>query len=193
MMCWGEGAAADPMYATYHDYEWGRAVTAEKAVFERICLEAFQVGLSWRTILHKREAFREVFAGFDIATVARYDEAVVDRLCADARIVRHRGKIQATINGARIVEEMHARSESLSEVLWSHAPARHRRPAAGNVAAQTAESEALAKDLRRRGFRFIGPVNMYAAMQACGVVNDHVVGCPVGDRLAVAISGHPVD
>jgi len=184
-LCFGAHAGSDPIYAHYHDTEWGREVRGEAALFERICLEGFQVGLSWRTVLGKREAFREDFRGFEPALVARFDEADVARLMADQRIVRNRAKITACVRGAGIVEAMHQDGETLADLIWSYQPAHHRRPQPGERATQSPESEALAKELRRRGFRFIGPVNVYATMQACGLVNDHLVGCVIGDEIEV--------
>ncbi|MDR2931036.1 MAG: DNA-3-methyladenine glycosylase I [Propionibacteriaceae bacterium] len=182
-LCFGAHAGNDPSYAHYHDTEWGRPVHDETAVFERICLESFQVGLSWRTILNKREAFREVFLGFDPARVARFTDDDVERLLGDPRIVRNRGKIRATITAARIVDQMHADGQSLAEFLWSYQPAVHVRPTVESRASSSVESSQAAAELRKRGFRFVGPVNVYASMQACGLVNDHVIGCVIGDQI----------
>jgi DNA-3-methyladenine glycosylase I len=160
----------------YHDEEWGRPVVADDALFERLSLEAFQSGLSWLTILRKRDAFRSAFAGFRIARVARFGDADVDRLLGDAGIVRNRAKVVATIENARVADEL----ESLSALIWSHRPPRRKAPRRGeDVPATTPESEALARDLRGRGFRFVGPTTAYALMQASGLVNDHLVGCSV--------------
>ena len=168
----------DPLYREYHDTEWGHPVHGEVPLFERICLEGFQSGLAWITILRKRPAFRSAFAGFDPAVVSAFDEDDVARLLADAGIVRHRGKIEATIGNARSLLAMHARGESLENLVWSHQPARHTRPPhLGAVPTQTSESVSLSRALKARGFRFVGPTTMYAAMQACGVVDDHVRGC----------------
>ena len=174
--CWWGVSTAD--YLTYHDTEWGRPVREEDAVFERLVLEGFQSGLSWLTILRKRENFRAAFAGFDIEAVARFGPADVERLVADAGIVRHRGKIEAAIANAQAAVVLHAEGGSLSDLLWSHAPARRPAPERlADIPAQTPESQALSKELKARGFRFVGPTTLYAAMQACGVVNDHLAGC----------------
>jgi DNA-3-methyladenine glycosylase I len=175
---WSE-ATAD--YRAYHDQEWGRPVRTDDGLFERLCLEAFQSGLSWLTILRKRAAFRAAFAGFVIVEVARFGEADVVRLLADAGIVRNRAKIEAAIANARVAAEL---PEGLSALLWSFAPAgRRARPASlAEVPATTAESVAMARALRRLGFRFVGPTTAYAMMQATGMVDDHLAGChvPVG-------------
>jgi DNA-3-methyladenine glycosylase I len=181
-LCFGK-AAGDAVYAAYHDQEWGRPVTDEVALFEKICLEGFQVGLSWSVVLHKRAGFRKAFAGFDPDLVAAFGPADVERLLADAGIVRNRAKIEACIGSARAVLALHASGGSLSDVVWGFRPVAHARPETSAHPASTPESAALAKQLRKLGFRFVGPVNMYATMQACGLVNDHVVGCPVGDGL----------
>lgn len=173
---WGASA---PDYVAYHDDEWGRPVIDERGVFERLCLEGFQSGLSWLTILRKRPALRAAFAEFAPEVVARFGDCDVERLLADAGIVRHRGKITATIANARAVVAMHERGESLAGLVWSYADGA-RRPAPrriGDVAATTPASAALAKALRALGFGFVGPTTAYAAMQAVGVVNDHLVGC----------------
>jgi DNA-3-methyladenine glycosylase I len=170
---WG---ASTPDYAAYHDEEWGRPVRDADALYEKLCLEAFQSGLSWLTILRKREAFRAAFAGFEIAAVARFGERDVERLMGDAGIVRNRAKIEASIANAKAAEAV----EDLSELLWSFAPDPATRPAPrspGDVPAITPESTAMAKELKRRGFRFVGPTTAYALMQACGLVNDHLEGC----------------
>jgi DNA-3-methyladenine glycosylase I len=167
---WG---ASPPEYAAYHDGEWGRPVTDDDRLFEKLCLEGFQSGLSWLTILRKREAFRRAFAGFAIEEVARFGARDVERLMGDASIVRHRGKNAAA--AARVRDEI----GSFAALVWSFEPrGRRRAPATlGDVPAQTAESAALAKELRRRGFRFVGPTTAYAFMQAMGIVNDHLRGC----------------
>nr|WP_236262103.1 DNA-3-methyladenine glycosylase I [Conexibacter woesei] len=178
MRCFGDG---DPLYERYHDTEWGFPVREERAVFERVCLEAFQSGLAWITILRKRETFRAAFDGFDPERVARYGDGDVARLMGDAGIVRNRAKIEASIANARAVLTLRDEGVDLGELLWSFAPAAPAGGADGSsgVPATTAESRALAKELKRRGFRFVGPTTAYAAMQACGVVNDHLAGCPV--------------
>jgi len=165
------------LYRDYHDQEWGRPLRGRVPLFERMSLEAFQSGLSWLTILRKRENFRHAFSGFDIETVARYTDADVARLMADQGIVRNRAKIEATIANARAA----ANVEDLSELLWSFAPVprlRSQRPAdASEVPATTAESTAMARELKRRGFRFVGPTTAYALMQATGMVDDHLRTC----------------
>ena len=169
---------ADPEYARYHDEEWGFPLTDHRALFEKLCLEGFQSGLSWLTILRKRPAFRSAFAGFDPAVVGAFDADDVARLLADAGIVRHRGKIEATIGNARALLAMQGRGESLEDLVWSHQPARRARPVhLGAVPTQTPESVGLSRALKARGFRFVGPTTMYAAMQACGIVDDHVSDC----------------
>jgi DNA-3-methyladenine glycosylase I len=171
----------DPLYRVYHDEEWGRPVRDERGLFERISLEAFQSGLAWITILRKRDNFRAAFAGFDIEAVAAFGEEDVARLMADVGIVRNRLKIEAAINNARAAREV-----GLAELIWAHAPdplpprPRHR----GEGQATTSESVALAKALKKAGFRFVGPTTAYATMQACGLVDDHFEGChvPAPDR-----------
>jgi len=170
---WGD---APPDYRAYHDEEWGRPVADDVRLFEKLSLEGFQAGLSWLTILRKREAFRRAFAGFDFERVARFDESDVARLLADASIVRHRGKIEAVINNARRAVELRDETGSLGAYVWRFEPAPLDRAAAG-APAHTAESHALARDLRRRGWRFVGPTTVYAFMQAMGLVNDHLDGC----------------
>lgn len=173
------GAGTDD-YRAYHDGEWGRPVHGEVALFERLSLEAFQSGLSWLTILRKREAFREAFAGFDPQAVAGFTTSDVERLMVDAGIVRNRRKIEATIANARALLGMHAVGESLADLVWSHAPPAAPRPrTSADVPAQTLQSQQLSTALRARGFTFVGPVTMYAAMQACGLVDDHLDGCHV--------------
>jgi DNA-3-methyladenine glycosylase I len=170
---WGAGA---PEYVRYHDEEWGRPLHGADALYERLVLEGFQSGLSWLTILRKREAFRAAFAGFRIAEVARFGQADVERLMADAGIVRNRAKIEAAIANARAAEEV----ADLDALIWSYAPDAGVRPAPrtlADVPAVTPESTALAKALKREGFRFVGPTTAYALMQACGLVDDHLAGC----------------
>jgi DNA-3-methyladenine glycosylase I len=171
-------ASSAPEYAAYHDDEWGRPVRDDDALFERMTLEAFQSGLSWLTILRKREHFRAAFAGFTIETVARFGEREVNRLLADAGIVRNRAKIEAAINNARAAQAL---AEGLAALLWSFAPVpRPPRPAPGQpVPPTTRESTAMAKELKRRGFQFVGPTTAYALMQATGMVDDHLQGCHV--------------
>ena len=171
-----------PEYIEYHDGEWGRPVTDDVRIYEKLCLEGFQSGLSWLTILRKRAAFRRAFAGFEPKHVARFGPADVDRLLADASIVRHRGKIEATVANARAVLGLREDGESLAALFWSFEPRRRGRPVParlGEVAGATEESKALSKVLGKRGFRFVGPTTVYAAMQSLGVVNDHLRGCYV--------------
>jgi DNA-3-methyladenine glycosylase I len=165
-------------YRSYHDDEWGRPVVDEGRIFEKLCLEGFQSGLSWLTILRKREDFRRAFAGFDIPTVARFGDRDVVRLLGDAGIVRHRGKIDAAIGNARAVERLEADGDSLAALVWRHEPAPGRPPrTVDDVPPVTAESNDLSRELRRRGFRFVGPTTVYASMQSLGLVNDHLEGC----------------
>jgi DNA-3-methyladenine glycosylase I len=154
-------------------------VRDDRGIYERLVLEGFQSGLSWLTILRKRDNFRAAFEAFDIEAVARFDERDVERLLGDAGIIRHRGKIEAAVRNAKAAAEMHAAGESLAALVWSHAPSGRRRAprSLGDLPAITPESTALSKELKRRGFRFVGPTTAYAAMQACGVVNDHLAGC----------------
>lgn len=168
-------SGGQPDYAEYHDTEWGVPLHGERALFERITLEAFQSGLSWLTILRKREAFRRAFAEFDPAAVAAFGDGDRERLLADAGIVRNRAKVDAAIRNARAVLDL---DRPLDELLWSFAPEQHRRPRSGSeVPAITAESKAMAGELKRRGFAFVGPTTCYALMQATGMVDDHVAGC----------------
>jgi DNA-3-methyladenine glycosylase I len=185
--CWQSG---DPDYVRYHDEEWGRPVRDEQGVYERLCLEGFQSGLSWLTILRKRPAFRVAFDGFDPERVARFGEADVALLLDDAGIVRHRGKIEAAIANARATVALRASGQPLHELFWGHRPAVHPAPASpADWRAETAESAALAKRLRGAGYRFVGPTTVYAAMQACGVVNDHLAGCFVRDEVERELAG----
>ena len=174
--CW---ATSDPAYLAYHDEEWGRPVTDERGLLERFCLEGFQSGLSWLTILRKRENFRTAFAGFDPERVARFGKRDVERLLLDAGIVRHRGKIEAAIANARGTVALREAGTSLGELVWDHRPKKARAAPRSlrDLPATTPESNALSKELKRAGFRFVGPTTVYAAMQACGVVNDHIAGC----------------
>ena len=166
-----------PDYVAYHDEEWGRPVRGESALYERLTLEAFQSGLSWLTVLRKREAFREVFAGFDAEVVAGYGEADVLRLLADARIIRNRSKIEAAVANARAVLLLRE-AGGLDALVWSHRPGPRQAPhGLGDVPATTPESVTLARALKRAGVRFVGPTTAYAAMQACGLVDDHLAGC----------------
>jgi len=173
---WAVGTAD---YLDYHDNEWGRPLHGEAELFERITLEAFQSGLSWLTILRKRENFRRAFDGFDIERVAAYGEAEIERLLGDAGIVRNRRKIEAAITNANAARELHADGQTLDELVWSFAP--DEQPPApetlDDLEPTTAESMALAKELKKRGFVFVGPTTVYATMEAVGVVNDHLAGC----------------
>ncbi|MFE4576957.1 DNA-3-methyladenine glycosylase I [Streptomyces chartreusis] len=171
-------ALSTPDYVTYHDEEWGRPVHGDDALFERLSLEAFQSGLSWITILRRREGFRAAFAGFEIAKVATFTDADKDRLLADAGIIRNRAKIEATMANARALAEW--TPGDLDDLIWSHAPDPAARPAPKtltDVPAVTPESTALSKALKKRGLRFVGPTTAYALMQACGLVDDHLQAC----------------
>jgi DNA-3-methyladenine glycosylase I len=178
-------ATSAPDYLAYHDDEWGRPVTDERGLFERMTLEAFQSGLSWITILRKREAFRDVFRGFDAEAVARFGPDDVERLLGDARIVRNRAKVDATIANARALVALHEAGGTLAGLVWSARPDPDPpAPAAmGDVPPFTDASKALARELKRRGFRFLGPTTVYAGMQACGVVNDHLATCVVREAV----------
>jgi DNA-3-methyladenine glycosylase I len=178
MRCFGDG---DELYERYHDTEWGVPVRDERGLYERLSLEAFQSGLSWITILRKREGFRAAFAHFDPEVVADFGPDDVDRLLADVSIVRNRAKVEATITNARAVLDLRDAGEPLHELVWSFAPTERRGPVERlhDLPASTPESKALAKALKARGFRFVGPTTAYAAMQACGLVDDHLAGCLV--------------
>jgi DNA-3-methyladenine glycosylase I len=178
--CWW--CLGDREYIRYHDEEWGRPVTDERRLFEKICLEGFQAGLSWLTILKKRDRFRRAFADFDMDRVARFTARDVTRLLGDEGIVRHRGKIESTINNARRAIELRDEQGSLSTYFWRWKPAESARPRRITRSvlmrmATTPESTALSRDLRKRGWTFVGPTTVYAFMQAMGMVNDHVEGC----------------
>lgn len=185
--CWWAGSA--PEYLAYHDDEWGTPVADDVRLFEKLSLEGFQAGLSWLTILRKREAFRRAFAGFDFERVAQFGDEDVDRLLGDAGIVRHRGKIEAVINNARRAVELVAEEGSLAAYVWRFEPPARAagldRQALARLAV-TPESRALAADLKRRGWRFVGPTTVYAFMQAMGLVNDHLDGCAAQPRVAAA-------
>jgi DNA-3-methyladenine glycosylase I len=175
--CW---PTTDPLYIAYHDKEWGRPVLDERGLLERLCLEGFQSGLSWLTILRKRENFRAAFVGFDADALARFGARDVRRLLGDAGIIRHRGKIEAAIANARGTLTLREAGTPLDDVVWEHRPARRRTPRSPkDWQASTPESTALSKRLKAAGFRFVGPTTVYAAMQACGVVNDHLATCHV--------------
>ncbi len=180
---WG---ASHPLYAPYHDHEWGTPEGDDVRLFEKICLEGFQSGLSWLTILKKRPAFREVFHGFDIDAVAAMGDADVERLMTDARIVRNRRKIEATLHNARRAMDLRDEAGSLAAYFWTWEPPRRSVGldwATLRSTPTTARSKALARDLKRRGWRFVGPTTAYAFMQAMGLVNDHVAGCAAYDRV----------
>ena len=189
--CW---PTSDPLYIAYHDEEWGRPVRDEPRLLERLCLEGFQSGLSWLTILRKREHFRAAFCAFDPDRVARFGGDDVERLMGDAGIVRNRAKIEATIANARATVALHEAGETLRGLLWSFAAPLTDPPAAAprtlqDMPATTPASKALARELKRRGFRFVGPTTAYALMQATGIVNDHLADCHVraaveADRVA---------
>ena len=167
-------------YARYHDREWGMPATAESRLFEKICLEGFQAGLSWITILRKRPDFRRCFAGFDVDRVAHFNRRSVERLLRDASIVRHRGKIESAIHNARRAIEVRDEFGSLARYFWGFEP--RRRACPRPIPATSVASIALSKDLKRRGFSFVGPTTVYAFMQAMGLVNDHLPGCPARAR-----------
>ncbi len=198
-------SGTDPLYVRYHDEEWGRPVHDDRRLFEKVCLEGFQAGLSWLTILRKREHFRAAFADFNFERVARFTAADVDRLVADAGIIRHRGKIESTINNARRALDLRAEQGSLDAYFWRWQPEPASRPSVLTIEtlrsmATTPESTALSKDLRTRGWTFVGPTTIYAFMQAMGLVNDHLDDCwarqdilqsggtASGDRLAATRS-----
>ncbi len=171
--CWWPGE--DPLYVRYHDREWGCPVRDDRRLFEKLCLEGFQSGLSWLTILRKRESFRAAFAGFDFDEVARFGARDVRRLLGDAGIVRHRGKIESAIHNAGRARELADEFGSLAAYFWSWEPPPRKNP--DRVLAKTAASTALSKDLKRRGWTYVGPTTVYAFMQAMGLVNDHLRGC----------------
>jgi DNA-3-methyladenine glycosylase I len=178
--CWWPGN--DPLYVEYHDHEWGRPSADETRLFEKLCLEGFQSGLSWLTILRKRENFRRAFLGFDIEAVAKMTDADIDRLVLDPGIVRHRGKIASVINNARRAREMRDAEGSIAAFLWRFEPdpsSRPERVTPDTVLASSPESTALSKELRKRGWSFVGPTTVYAFMQAMGFVNEHFEACHV--------------
>ena len=178
LRCWW--CLGAPEYIEYHDSVWGRPMHGDRVLFEMLVLESFQSGLSWLTILRKREGFRRAFEDWDVQSIAAFGERDVERLLADSRIVRHRGKIEAAIANAVATQALHERGETLDALLWAFAPERDGAapPASGHeVPASTPESKAMAKGLKRRGFRFVGPTTAYALMQAAGMVNDHLEGC----------------
>ncbi len=181
----------DPTFQHYHDHEWGRPVSSDQQFFEKVCLEGFQSGLSWRTILHRRAAFRELFEDFELTAVARFTGDDVDRLMLDSRIIRNRRKILSAINNARCALALQEESGSIAGFFWQFEPLPENRPACVTrrwltVNPYTAESTALSQALKQRGWSFIGPTNMYALMQALGIVNDHVSNCPCRESVEYA-------
>jgi len=181
LRCWWSSGLPD--YEAYHDAEWGRPVTDDRRLFEKLCLEGFQSGLSWLTILRKRENFRRAFANFEPAAVAAFGEEDIERLVADPGIVRHRGKIVSTINNARRALDLIASEGSLAAYVWRFEPPTSERPPRFDRAALSAATTApaairMSKDLKKRGWSFVGPTTVYAFMQAMGLVNDHLEGCP---------------
>jgi DNA-3-methyladenine glycosylase I len=179
--CWW-GVGGD-RYLRYHDEEWGRPVTDDRGLFEMLTLEGFQAGLSWSTILNKREAFRDAFCGFDLERVAGFGERDVVRLLGDAGIVRHRGKIEAAVGNAGAALGIISEFGSLAAYLWPHGAAAAAPGTMGAIPAETPASRGLSRDLKRRGLRFVGPTIVYAFMQAVGLVNDHVAGCVVREEV----------
>lgn len=195
LRCGWPGAHDD--YVRYHDEEWGRPVTDDRRLFEKICLEGFQSGLSWLTVLRKRERFREVFHGFDFERVAEMGEADVERLLGDAGIIRHRKKIESTIHNAGRARALAEEAGSLAAYFWSFTPPDEERPrvldeATLSALAKTPTSVRLSKDLKQRGWSFVGPTTAYAFMQAMGLVNDHLEGCAVRDAVEAERARHPV-
>lgn len=178
--CWW--GTEPEIYRSYHDEEWGRPVTDDRKLFEKICLEGFQAGLSWLTILRKRENFREAFAGFDPAEVAKFDDSDAERLLGDAGIVRHEGKIRSTINNAGRALQIISQHGSLGAYFWQWADPTERAPS--EIPTTTPPSTALSKELKRTGWTFVGPTTVYAFMQAMGLVNDHLAGCHVRDECS---------
>ncbi|WP_170450051.1 DNA-3-methyladenine glycosylase I [Ruegeria arenilitoris] len=172
---------AAPEFFDYHDNEWGYPVGDDQRLFEKLCLESFQSGLSWRTILAKRENFRKAFSGFDFNVMAVFSEADVERLLQDAGIIRHRGKIEAVINNARRAQELVAETGSLAAYVWRFEP---ESPPAPQTASTSPESVAMSKDLKKRGWKFVGPTTVFAFMQAMGLVNDHATGCAMREKAA---------
>jgi DNA-3-methyladenine glycosylase I len=180
------GVEGDPLYRAYHDAEWGRPSRDERHLFEMLVLEGAQAGLSWSTILRKREGYRRAFAGFDVAAVAAFGEADVARLLADPGIVRNRRKVESAIASARVVLALGESGETLPDLLWGFvngAAIDRRPPTLGEIPAETPESRSMSLELMRRGFRFVGPTICYAFMQATGMVNDHMVGCAAGEEI----------
>jgi DNA-3-methyladenine glycosylase I len=182
MRCFGEG---DALYTEYHDREWGRPVTDERGILERLCLESFQSGLSWAIVLRKRSSIRSAFQSFDPEEVARFDDSDIERLLADPGVIRNRAKIEAAIANARATVDLRRGAAPLEELVWSFRPPDRPAPKSfSSVPPFTAESKELAKALKKAGFRFVGPTTAYATMQAAGLVNDHLAGCIVRDEVA---------
>jgi DNA-3-methyladenine glycosylase I len=180
-------SGSDPLYVGYHDAEWGLPVADDQQLLEKLCLEGFQAGLSWLTVLRKRPAFREAFASFDPVIVSSFGDDDVERLLGDAAIIRHRAKIESAINNARRTLDVQQEFGSLASYVWRFEPPRRRRPPrSGDIPASTAESTAFSKDLKRRGWSFVGPTTVYAFMQARGLVNDHLNGCVCWERVEAA-------
>ncbi len=187
--CWW--AASTELYSLYHDEEWGHPTRDDRWIFEKLCLEGFQAGLSWLTILNKRENFRAAFANFEVDKVARFNVRSVERLLNDAGIVRHRGKIESAINNARRARELQDEFGSLAAFVWQYEPPARSRPKVLSRAeltklAKTPESIALSKELKKRGWSFVGPTTMYAFMQAAGIVNDHMPSCAAAEHCGAA-------
>ncbi len=185
--CWWPGE--DETYQHYHDHEWGFPVDDDNRLFEKICLEGFQSGLSWLTVLRKRDNFRKVFTGFDFEKIALYKDADVERLVQDTGIIRHRGKINSTINNAKRAIELKQEFGTLAAYFWSYEPSESEHPekiTKENIPAKTEFSTALSKDLKKRGWSFVGPTTCYAFMQAMGLVNDHVESCDVREQVKEA-------
>lgn len=185
--CWW--CIGDELYQSYHDAEWGRPVEADNGLFEKLCLEGFQSGLSWLTILRKRENFRKAFKSFDVATVARFNSRSVERLLSDAGIVRHRGKIESTINNARRAVELIEEHGSLARYVWSFVDDASDLPPPADWATlvsrgPSSEAIAMSKDLKRRGWSFVGPTTVYSFMEAVGIVNDHLARCSFQPEVA---------
>ncbi|HZU13842.1 MAG TPA: DNA-3-methyladenine glycosylase I [Chloroflexota bacterium] len=182
--CFGEG---DDLYTRYHDEEWGRPVRGERALYERVCLEGFQAGLSWLVVLRRREALRQAFEGFDPEAVASFAGTEIERLLANPAIIRNRAKIEAAVTNARATIALRETGTPLDALIWSFRPAPPPAPRSmGNIPAFTTESVALSRALKQAGFRFVGPTTAYALMQACGLVNDHLDGCLVREDVATA-------
>ncbi len=172
---------AAPEFFDYHDTEWGYPVSDDRRLFEKLCLESFQSGLSWRTILNKRENFRRAFYDLDFNKMAEFSEADIERLLQDAGIIRHRGKIEAVINNARRAQELVAKEGSLAAYVWRYEPTSPPEP---QTASTSAESVAMSKDLKKRGWKFVGPTTVFAFMQAMGLINDHAIGCVSREKAA---------